>query len=448
MSVILLIVLGALMHAARSFAPDAGFSGTPAGVTVAFGYLLLSAFLAGKIFQWAHLPRLTGYLVTGLVVGPGVLDLISEPTLVSLRIFNGVAIALIALTAGSEMEFRSLRPQLRAIRWITLIAVLGTSVALAAAAYFMRQWLPFMLPLSTAGQLSVAGVLGVTMVAQSPAVAVALRDEMDADGPLTRTVLGVVVLADIVVIVLFAVMSSVAHAVFGGGAEVSATASALGSEILGSALAGIVIGLLVALFLKKVTRGGALFILAVGFVVAEVGQRIHLDPLLIALATGMFIRNATRRGDRLLAEIETGSLPIYVGFFAVAGATIHLDVLQVVGLPAILFVLLRGLSFLGGSRVATRLARAPEPVQRFAGFGLLPQAGLALALALLLRRTFPSFGEAASTLVFGVVAINELVAPVLYRFALAASGEAGQLVRPLPAPDESVASTATGASAD
>jgi Kef-type K+ transport system membrane component KefB len=445
MTLILLLVLGALMHAARSFAPETGLAGTPAGITVGFGYLLLSAFLAGQLFKSLHLPRLTGYLFTGLIAGPGMLGLISEQMLVSLRIFNGIAIALIALTAGSEMELRSMRPQLRSIRWITLVAVIGTAVLLSLAAYLLRNVLPFMAPLTATGQVAVAAVLGVTMVAQSPAVAVALRDEMEADGPLTRTVLAVVVLADIVVIVLFAIVSSLAHGALGGGGEVASTARALGREIFGSLLAGLPLGVLVGLFLKKVARGGALFVLAVGFVVAEVGQRIHLDPLLIALAMGMFIRNATSVGDRLLSAIETGSLPIYVAFFGVAGATIHLDMLPLVGLPAVLFVLVRGAGLLAGSNAAARLAKAPEAVQRFAGFGLLPQAGLALALALMFRRTFPSFGEAASTLVFAVVAINELFAPIFYRIALVKSGETGRLGRAADASLENPRAVETGA---
>jgi Kef-type K+ transport system membrane component KefB len=226
---------------------------------------------------------------------------------------------------------------------------------------------------------------------------------------------------------------------------VASTARALGREIFGSLLAGLPLGVLVGLFLKKVARGGALFVLAVGFVVAEVGQRIHLDPLLIALAMGMFIRNATSVGDRLLSAIETGSLPIYVAFFGVAGATIHLDMLPLVGLPAVLFVLVRGAGLLAGSNAAARLAKAPEAVQRFAGFGLLPQAGLALALALMFRRTFPSFGEAASTLVFAVVAINELFAPIFYRIALVKSGEAGRLGRAADASLENPRAVETGA---
>jgi hypothetical protein len=122
----------------------------------------------------------------------------------SLKIVNGVAIALIAMTAGSELEYRAMKPLLRSIRGISLYGVLGTAVLLTGAAFFMQPWLPFMHGLGHLDALVVSAVLGVVMVAQSPAVVVALRDEMEADGPVARTVRGAVVIAELLVILLFA----------------------------------------------------------------------------------------------------------------------------------------------------------------------------------------------------------------------------------------------------
>jgi Kef-type K+ transport system membrane component KefB len=113
-------------------------------------------------------------------------------------------------------------------------------------------------------------------------------------------------------------------------------------------------------------------------------------------------------------------------FFAVAGATIHVHAFRVVGVPALLFCVVRAVGFLVLTPIAARKAGAPAVVQRWAGFGMLPQAGLALALAILFARTFPSLGADAGTLVFGIVATNELLAPILYRSALVRSGEAGR----------------------
>jgi Kef-type K+ transport system membrane component KefB len=425
MRVLLIVVLGLLMHAAQQFAPAAGIGSAPAATTLACGYLLLTAFFTGSLFKQFGLPKLTGYLAAGIIIGPQVLGLLTPDNVANLRIFNGVAVALIALTAGSEMHLASMRPLLRSIAWITVFGVLGTTALLALAVYLARPLLPFMAELGHNQVLTLSLVLGVTMVAQSPAVVVALRDETEADGPLIRTVMGVVVLADLVVILMFAVVSSLAQGAFGAQTDILETAKKLFWELFGSMGIGVVVGALIAAYLRRIKTSGALFVVAVAFVVAEVGMRMHLDPLILALAAGMFIRNMTPFGERLHREIEQASLPVYVAFFGVAGATIHLDVLAVVGPAAAIFVATRAIGFQVGNRVAAWKSGAPDVVRRFGGFGLMPQAGLALALALLFTKTFPQFGASASALVFGVVALNELIAPVLFRLALVRSGEAG-----------------------
>jgi Kef-type K+ transport system membrane component KefB len=440
MSIFLVLVLTGLMRALATFNTDEKSS---AGVSLTLGYLLLSAYFIGGLFKSVGLPKLTGYIATGIVVGPSVLGLVGGPMLESTRIVNGVAVALIALTAGSELEYRVMRPLFRSIRQISLYGVLGTAVLLAGAVYFARGLLPFMQRLSQLEAIAMALVLGVVMVAQSPAVVVALRDEMDAEGPLASTVLGVVVIADLVVILLFALTSSLAKAVLGGGLDMLETARTLAWELLGSLVAGAVIGYLLGLYLRKVQGGAALFVFLIAFIIAEVGQRLHFDPLLVALAAGIFVRNLTSVGDELHRHIEAPALPVYILFFAGAGANLHLDVLWVVGAPAVLFVLVRAAGLLAGSALGARVADAPPIVRRYAGFGLLPQAGLALALSMLFGKTFPEFGAEAAALTLGVVAINELIAPALYRYALVRSGEAGcrkraigsALATPLPEPE-------------
>ncbi|HEY8430644.1 MAG TPA: cation:proton antiporter, partial [Sandaracinaceae bacterium] len=334
------------------------------------------------------------------------------------------AVALIALTAGGEMSFARMRPLLRSIGWITLVAVIGTTVLLAGTALALSPLLPFLRELPWLAAGAAALVLGVTTSAQSPAVVIAVRAETNSDGPVTRTVLGVVILADLVVIVLFALASAACRAVLQGSADVASTAADVAWELFGSMGAGVIVGLVLVLYLSRVRTGAALFVIATCVVVAEVGARLHLDPLITALAAGVVVENTSDKGHLLLEKIASASLPLYVVFFAVAGASIHLDVLPVVGLPALVFVVVRAAGFLGGTRLAARIAGAPPEVARYAGFGLLPQAGLAIALSMLFARTFPELGTDAAALTLGVVAINECIAPVFFRRALVRSGEA------------------------
>jgi Kef-type K+ transport system membrane component KefB len=178
--------------------------------------------------------------------------------------------------------------------------------------------------------------------------------------------------------------------------------------------------------MRVVRNEGALFIVTVGFLIAEVGQRIGFDVLLVALAAGLYVRNATDLGRRLHEDVEAGSLPVFVTFFSVAGAGLHLSALFSLIVPVMLMCAVRAGGYLTGSWLGARIAGAPGVVRKYAGFGMLPQAGLALSLALLFVREFPQFGNDAAARVFGVVSMNELICPVLYRIALLRSGEAGR----------------------
>ncbi|MCU0662701.1 MAG: cation:proton antiporter [Myxococcota bacterium] len=424
MNAIVVVVLFALMQALRSFGDESVSGGV--GVALAFGYLLLSGYFVGRIFANLKLPRLTGYIVTGIVTGPAVLNLVDRSAVHGLEILSGMAISLIALTAGTELDLRSMRPLLKSIRWITITGVLGTAMLLSGAVFVASPWLEFMTSMNLHEVIAVSVVMGVVMVAQSPAVVVALKNELKADGPVSRTVLGIVVLADLVVILLFAMASTVAKAILGTSADLLGTIGALAWEIIGSLSIGAVLGAVLALYMKKAKTGETLFLLTVVFIIAEVGKRLHLDPLLVSLGAGILIRNATKFGEDVHKHIEASSLPVYIVFFALAGATLHLHQLMVVGLPALVFVLTRGFGLIYGTRLGAKISGAQDSVVRYAGYGLLPQAGLAIALAMMFSKTFPEFGSEAGTLVLSVVAINELVAPALFRNALFQCGEVGQ----------------------
>lgn len=419
-NLLLFLAFAGLMGAVRTFTAAGGSASTAA----AFGYLLLSGFFGGRLFAQLRLPKLTGYLAAGIVAGPYVFNLVPRAALDNLSVFNGVATALIALTAGLELHFKSIRSLLRPVLWISLVGVSLGAVLIAATVFLVRARLPFMEGMNPTQTAVICAILGIVMVAQSPAVVVALRDETNADGPVVRTVLGVVVIGDMLVILLFAGASILTKSVLGAAANPLDALLSIAWELLGSLAIGAVVGVLLAAALRFARSSAGLFVLTTCFVVAEIGRRVHLDPLLVALAAGLLVRNATSYGEHLHEGIEQSSLPVYVVFFAITGAGIHLDVLATVGTAALAIVAARAAGLLGGARLGARLGGADPSVKRYAGFGLLPQAGLALALALLFRRTFPEFGAEAGALTLGVVAINEIVAPAIYRFAILRAGEA------------------------
>lgn len=431
--VAMLLALGGFVWAARSFQPAVAGGLDAPGLTMSLGFALLAAFVMGQLAVGVGLPRLTGYLATGVVAGPAVLGLLTTDVVEDLGLINGVAVSLIAMTAGGELGFRRMRSVARSIGWITLVAVVGTAALLAAALFLAAPHLPFLAGLAPGPAASAAFVLAVVLVAQSPAVVIAVRAETGSDGPLTRTVLGVVVVADLLVIVLFAIALAVSRAALQGAADVGAAVGSVAWELFGSMGTGLLVGAVLLLYLSKVRGSASLFLVALCVAIAEVGTRLHLDPLITALSAGVLVENASDRGHELLRQLSAASLPLYLVFFTVAGASLHPDSLAAVGLPAAALAGLRATGLLGGTWLAGRLAGAPPEVGRWAGFGLLPQAGLAIALALLIGRTLPELGPDAVTLVLAVVAINEVVAPFFFRRALLRSGEASATQETSPA---------------
>jgi len=424
-SLLMLGVVVALMASARSFLPtqDAG----DAGVALGFGFVLIAAIQTGNIFAALRLPRLTGYLLCGLVVGPDVAHLLTPSMVSGLRLVNGVAVGLIALTAGSELNLKALRPRMRSVAYISLCALPLALVLSTLLLRLLSARLPFMATLSSTQQWTAALTLGVIFASLSPAVTIAILSETGSEGPVSETALGVVVLADIVIIVLFTAVHAMGAGVFGVAAEAMSPVVKLALEIFGSMGVGVLVAGALWAYHRYVRDHLALFILAVCVVSAEVGSRLHLDALLICLTAGLLLENVLGvRGATIARTLGPASLPIFAVFFALAGAGLHLHDLRVLWPLALAFALLRAASLMGGARLGATLAKAEPTVQTWGPLAMIPQAGVSVGLAELLARHFPSWGPGARGLVLAVVTLNEMVGPVLLRFALTRAGEVGK----------------------
>lgn len=420
---ILLFAVAGLMQAVRTYSDEMSSAGTQ----LAFGFLLLSAYFMGKLVERLRLPKLTGYIIAGVVAGPFVLRLVTAPMASSLKVVSSAAVAIIALEAGAELHFKAIRPSLRTLSAITVFAIIGSMIVISAVLFAMRDYVVVFEGMTSTQALAVAIVLGVSLSAQSPAVVMAMLSEMRAEGPLSSIVLAAVVVADLVVIICFSLASAITGAVVGGGIDVVATVLSVCWELFGSLVFGVAIGMLIGQFLLSVREGASLFALLVCVVVGEIGVRIHLDPLIVMLAAGVWLRNFSRAdASHLLHGFESAQLPVFLVFFALAGSGLDIYGLWAGALPVLVVVVVRAISFYAGCRFAGRVTGAPSVVTNYSALGLVPQAGLALALALVLAKNFQTFGQEAAELLLAVVGVNQLIGPVLLRFALLRSGEAGK----------------------
>jgi Kef-type K+ transport system membrane component KefB len=410
-----LLLVIATMLLVRQFPGNVGTGQT---IALAVGFALIAALMLGEVAEHLRLPRLSGYLIFGLLCGPYMLNLITAQMARELQFVNGLAIALIALIAGLEINVARLRSRLNAIATIGM-ATLGTMyVGLGVLFFVAWPWLPIAPDATGLERLSMVLVLSAIVVSFSPTVTIAVIAESRARGPLSELVLAVVVLADLALILAFTLVMQLARTIAGGGPETVGLMARLLWEIVGSLAFGALLGALFAVYLCVLLSTG--------------GQAWHFEPLLAALAAGLVIENvAPAPGDMLRDAVERSALPILVVFFAAAGASLHLDALAAVGVAAVAVALARVATIRAGTHVGLKLAGVSDNTSKLLWMGLVSQAGVTLGLAILVAAEFGSWGLAVQTLVVAMIALHELTGPRLFKGALVRAGEVGALDREL-----------------
>ncbi len=393
---------------------------------LALGFALIAAALAGELLERVRLPRVTGYLLFGMVCGPYLANIITRPMARELQLINGLAVVLIAFIAGLEMNFERLRPQLRAIAQFGGITMVTMYVVLFAVFWIAWPWLGIAPELTGVQKVAVAAVLSTVVASFSPTVTIALIAESRARGPVSELTLAIVILADLVLILAFTLVMQLARFAFGGVHDVGVFAE-LSWAIFGSFAFGAAVGALFALYLRYVAREVAVMLLAVCAAIAGIGTQLHLESLLAALAAGLVVENiAPPRGDMLKHAVERGALPVLVVFFAAAGASLQLDALATIGGVALGIAALRAVLIWSSTRLGAAVAAIPQPQSALVWMGLISQAGVTLGLALLISTEFPDWGPQVQTLVVALIALHQLAGPVLFRAALSSAGEVGR----------------------
>ncbi len=418
---ILVALLAGGTAALRAAAPASG-SGPE---LLSLGLILLTGLLAGDLARSIRLPRVTGYLAVGMLFGPSLLDVVPRDDVGRLRIFEDVTLGLIALTAGGEFSWRVVRSRWRLLGAVTLAHVVAMAVGIGVLTWYALGIFPILGPLGPGQRAAAALLLGVIAVAKSPATTIAVITEMEARGELVDGVLGVTILKDLVLILAFAVATRLAAGWVGveGGVSVGSVAAEAGLSLT----AGVVLGIALGLAIRWIGRHAELLVVALALLTAEVGNGAHIEPLLLCMAAGFTARNLfPSEAGPFLEALERASPPLYIVFFALVGAGLPLSVLAAVGPAAAILAGFRLVGLVGFTWLPAVLTGAPPAFRRWGWTGFVAQAGLSLGLAARIRDDMPGFGPTLATLIVGAIVINQLVGPVLWRWGLVASGEAGR----------------------
>jgi len=404
--------------------------------TFSLGFTLLLAYASAQVVSVVRLPLISGCIFAGIIAGPFITGFLGQGMVERLRLVDDLALSFIALGAGGHLHLQDLRSRGRAIALniglLTVVvfgAVFGFIVLTAQNFLFLRV-------LTWTQIIAFASLIAVIAVARSPSSAIAIISECRATGLFTETVLGVTVAMDVIIIILFSlVMTCIKTMLPANGTGDFLTLIAIFLETMTSLGVGLVLGKGISLYIRKVGHDLPLFLLFFAFGIAkgslwldhfmetQFGVSLHLEPLLVCMSAGFVVQNLSGEGLSFMNSLERISLPIYVLFFSLAGASLDLVALKMTWPFAASLVLVRSTAIFGATWTAGALNRDPPRINRIAWMAYVTQAGVAIGLAQLAERHFPDIGVYLTTVVLAVIAINQVVGPITFKMVLNMVGE-------------------------
>lgn len=400
-------------------------------LTLLGGVAILGYYL-GRVAKWVKLPSLIGYMVLGVMIGPSLLNAVSESTLESLGFITEVALGFVAFSIGTELSLSSLRRMGFGIVSIILTESFMAFGVVLVAVYLLTRDLPMAL------------IFGAMAPASAPAGTVAVILECKAKGTLTKALYAVVGFDDGLAIIIFGFAAAIAKSLLiaeATGATTSILPSLTGPlmEIGLSILVGGIVGFVFCQLVRKLNNPADIFIIVFGAVLIVTGLSIrwHLSLILTNMVVGFVLVN-TRR-EALVHRVTSSLLEVmpllFVLFFALAGAHLKIETLLGLGLLGVVYILARSAGKLSGAWLGAIIGRADEKLRKFVGMGILSQAGVAIGLSLIVKHEFGQLaveydlehaayiGVAALTTITATSIFFELIGPILTKIALDRAGE-------------------------
>lgn len=384
-----------------------------AKIIATLGLLLLLGLATDAIARRIRLPRVTLLLVFGFVAGSGGLGLFPSGCEASFPLFANIALVMVGFLLGEKFTLSSLHKHGRYVLWISIAEVLATALVLMVGLLLIG------VPARIA--LLLSGIAPAT----APAATTDVVHEARASGRFTRTLLGIVAVDDAWGLIVFSFMVVAARAVGGQGANVQFLLAGAW-EVGGAVLLGIGLGVPMAYLTGRIRPGVPTLTEALGFVFVCGGIAIwmRVSFLLASMVLGAVVANLARHHTRPFHAIEGIEWPFMILFFVLAGASLRLESLPQIGLLGIAYVILRVAGRFLGAWLGGLASHADALLRRWMGMALMPQAGVALGMALVAKQQFPELAEIILPVVIGATVLFELFGPVLTRTALVRVGEA------------------------
>ncbi len=384
---------------------------------LSLGIIFLTGFIVSRIIDRIKLPAVTGDLILGIIIGEEFLNLLSHKILSSSSFVSNIVLGFIAFSIGQNFSLERFKKIGKTVLFISVFEAAGAWVLVTLAFHLLLHQ-----------PLYIALVFGAIASATAPAATVMVIKEYRARGIFTSILLGVVAIDDAWCLIIFSFSLAIARALsyhhVGGMMLLEAMGHGL-IEIAGAFVLGIILGFLFKLFAKQIRTEQGLEIYTLGFILIAIGIAIHLhlSVLLSSMVLGATVVNTLKGDERFFHALKGIEYPLYLLFFVLAGANLELESIKHLGVFGSVYLFTRILGKVLGAKIGAFLGHAPLNVQRYIGFGLIPQAGVALGVALIAKNDFPAYGGIIFDTIIGTTVIYEIIGPVVTKWALKKAGD-------------------------
>lgn len=374
---------------------------------IAIGSILLLGLATDFLGKRTFLPRVTLLLIFGIIVGDEVLAVIPLSVSSRFEIITDIALLMIGFLLGGKLTLKSFKKDSRQLIWISLSAALGTTMVVTLAL------------LAVGLSIEISILLGCIAAATAPAATLDTVLESNSKSRFSRLLLGIVAIDDVWALILFS-FGLALISITNGEQNGSFYLLDASYEIIGALLLGGLIGLPASYLTGRIRPGQPMLTEALGLVLICGGISLWLEIsfLIAAMTMGAVVTNMAKHHDYPFHEIENIERPFMVLFFILAGATLEIGMLAGLGLIGVVYILARVGGKLLGVWIGARVSQASKEVQHWMGIALMPQAGVAIGMALLIANRFPEYQQTILSIVISTTIFFELVGPICTRIAL------------------------------
>lgn len=397
---------------------------------------LLAGLLLSRLAKKLHLPAVTAYLVAGILVGPyclgaiGIkgLGFISMADVKSYSIICDAALGFIAFSIGNEFRLTQLKKIGRQATIVGTFQAIMTTLVVDLALIGLHFAIPNVLTIEA------AIILGAIASATAPAATLMVVKQYKAKGPVTDMLLPVVALDDAVGLMIFAVSFGIARAMNSGSVNVTSVIVEPLLEVVLSLLLGAIMGVLFHICERFFHSNSKRLSVSIAFVILTIalsqltfnvgGVHIAFSSLLTCMMLGTIFCNICDFSEELMERADKWTAPLFVLFFVLSGAELELSVFSnlLMVMVGVVYIISRSVGKYSGAFISAKISKCDDHIVKYLGITLLPQAGVALGMAMK-AKAFGEIGEMVATITLFAVLIYELVGPMLTKVALTKAGD-------------------------